>query len=114
MKKGQWDWNRSPLNVVDVDGQLVTYGNRRPDAAFEAGLDNVKVNKVNTSAPHPESSTSTGILYWLHKTDILCNPLQAPKKFDFINLVKIKNTNDYKNHSMVKVRKSRSHKVLKS
>ncbi|WP_319019466.1 hypothetical protein [Pantoea ananatis] len=39
MKNGQWDWNRSPLNVVDVDGQLVTYDNRSLDAAYEAGLD---------------------------------------------------------------------------
>ncbi|MDJ0087743.1 hypothetical protein [Pantoea allii] len=62
MKKGQWDWNRSPLNVIDVEGQLVTYDNRRLDAAFEAELDKVKVNKVNPSAPHPESST--GKTWW--------------------------------------------------
>jgi len=23
MRNGQWDWNRSPLNVINVDGQLV-------------------------------------------------------------------------------------------
>jgi len=62
MKKGQWDWNRSPLNVIDVEGQLVTYDNRRPDAAFEAELDKVKVNKINPSASYPESST--GKTWW--------------------------------------------------
>ncbi|MGG6195790.1 hypothetical protein ACQV2B_17115 [Pantoea allii] len=50
------------MDVVDVVGQIVTYGNRRPDAAFEAELDKVKVNKINPSAPYPESST--GKTWW--------------------------------------------------
>lgn len=62
MKNGQWDWNRSPLNVIDVDGQLVTYDNRRLNAALEAGLDKVKVTKVDPNAPHP--SSSTGKTWW--------------------------------------------------
>jgi RHS repeat-associated protein len=62
MKNGQWDWNRSPLNVIEVDGQLVTYDNRRLDAALEAGLDKVKVIKVDPNAPHPNSNT--GKTWW--------------------------------------------------
>ncbi|PIT12235.1 hypothetical protein [Snodgrassella alvi] len=53
MKNGQWDWNRSPLNVIEVDGQLVTYDNRR----LEADPDKVKVIKVDPNAPHPNSNT---------------------------------------------------------
>ncbi|WP_144235416.1 RHS repeat domain-containing protein, partial [Snodgrassella alvi] len=62
MKNGQWDWNRSPLNVIEVDGQLVTYDNRRLDAALEAGSDKVKVIKVDPNAPHPNSNT--GKTWW--------------------------------------------------
>ncbi len=62
MRNGQWDWNRSPLNVVDVNGQLVTYDNRRLDAALEAGLDKVKVTVVDPNSPHPDSST--GKTWW--------------------------------------------------
>jgi uncharacterized protein RhaS with RHS repeats len=57
MKDGQWDWDRSPLNVIEVDGQLVTYDNRRLDAAMEANLDKIKVTKVDANSPHPDSST---------------------------------------------------------
>ncbi|GAA3589236.1 hypothetical protein GCM10023078_16120 [Gibbsiella greigii] len=62
MRNGQWDWNRSPLNVIDVDGQLVTYDNRRLDAALEAELDKVKVTKVDPNSPHPDSTT--GKTWW--------------------------------------------------
>ncbi|MEK0169764.1 RHS repeat-associated core domain-containing protein, partial [Pseudescherichia vulneris] len=62
MRNGQWDWNRSPLNVVDVNGQLVTYDNRRLDAALEADLDKVKVTIVDPYSPHPNSST--GKTWW--------------------------------------------------
>lgn len=62
MSNGQWDWNRSPLNVIDVDGQLITYDNRRLDAALEAGLDKVKVSIVDANSPHPDSST--GKAWW--------------------------------------------------
>ena len=58
MKNGQFDWNRSPINVINVDGQLVTYDNRRLDAALDAGLEKIKVNKVDPNSPHPNSSTA--------------------------------------------------------
>ncbi|CAI0914759.1 Uncharacterized conserved protein [Serratia entomophila] len=62
MRKGQWDWGRSPLNVLAVDGQLVTYDNRRLDAALEAGVDKVSVQRVDPNAVHP--SSSTGKTWW--------------------------------------------------
>ncbi|MEE4486003.1 hypothetical protein V2T44_24025 [Serratia ficaria] len=62
MKKGQWDWGRSPLNVLEVDGQLVTYDNRRLDAALEAGVDKVSVQRVDPNAVHP--SPSIGKTCW--------------------------------------------------
>ena len=57
MRNGQFDWNRSPLNVIIIDGRLVSYDNRRLDAALEAGLEKVKVNIVDPNSPHPNSST---------------------------------------------------------
>ncbi|WP_196303695.1 RHS repeat-associated core domain-containing protein, partial [Chromobacterium violaceum] len=57
MKSGQWDWNKSPLNVMEVNGQLVTYDNRRLKAAQEAGIDRVPINRVDPNSPHPDSST---------------------------------------------------------
>ncbi|MGF6438889.1 hypothetical protein [Kosakonia sp. 1610] len=47
----------SPLRVIDIDGQLVSYDNRRLDAALEAGLDKVNGIRVDPNAPHPDSST---------------------------------------------------------
>ena len=35
---------RSPLNVLEVDGQLVTYDNRRLDAALESGVEKLLFN----------------------------------------------------------------------
>ncbi|EKA1091126.1 RHS domain-containing protein, partial [Escherichia coli] len=64
MRNGGWDWDRSPLRVIDIDGQLVSYDNRRLDAALEAGLDKVKVIRVDPNAPHPDSSTGKT---WLQK-----------------------------------------------
>jgi RHS repeat-associated protein len=64
MRNGGWDWDRSPLRVIDIDGQLVSYDNRRLDAAREAGLDKVKVIRVDPNAPHPDSSTGKT---WLQK-----------------------------------------------
>ena len=57
MKNGEWDWNRSPLNTMDSNGQLVTYDNRRLDAALEANVEKVKIIKVDPNAPHPDSAT---------------------------------------------------------
>ncbi len=64
MSNNGWDWNRSPLRVIEIDGQLVSYDNRRLDAALEAGLDKVKVIRVDPNAPHPDSSTGKT---WLQK-----------------------------------------------
>ncbi|SQJ65981.1 RHS Repeat family protein [Escherichia coli] len=64
MRNGGWDWDRSPLRVIDMDGQLVSYDNRRLDAALEAGLDKVKVIRVDPNAPHPDSPTGKT---WLQK-----------------------------------------------
>ncbi|MEL7935528.1 RHS repeat-associated core domain-containing protein, partial [Pseudomonas delhiensis] len=57
MKSGGWDWERSPLHVIDVDGQLVSYDNRRLDAALEADLKKVSIIKESPDAPHPDSAT---------------------------------------------------------
>ncbi|EHF5571061.1 RHS repeat protein, partial [Salmonella enterica] len=64
MRNGGWDWDRSPLRVIDIDGQLVSYDNRRLDAALEAGLDKVKIIRIDPNAPHPDSSTGKT---WLQK-----------------------------------------------
>jgi RHS repeat-associated protein len=56
MSNNQWRWNESPVHVMEVDGQLVSYDNRRLDAAREAGVP-VGVVKVDPNAPHPESTT---------------------------------------------------------
>jgi len=42
--------------VIDVNGQLVSYDNRRLDAAREVG-DPVRVQQVNPDDAMPESST---------------------------------------------------------
>lgn len=56
MKNNSWDWERSPLNVIDMDGQLVTYDNRQLDAAREAKLEKIAINRVDPYSPHPASS----------------------------------------------------------
>jgi RHS repeat-associated protein len=59
MSSGEWDWERadSELRVMDVDGQLVSYDNRRLDAALEAGVDRVPIRQVNPNDAHPDSTT---------------------------------------------------------
>ncbi|HLP42775.1 MAG TPA: DUF6531 domain-containing protein [Fibrobacteria bacterium] len=55
MKNGDWDWDRKSkkgnnvavLNVVEVDGQLVSMDNRRLLAAQNANLPKVPINRVN-------------------------------------------------------------------
>jgi RHS repeat-associated protein len=56
MANGEWDWERSPLRVMEVDGQLVSYDNRRLDAAREVG-GRVAIQRVDPDAPHPDSTT---------------------------------------------------------
>jgi RHS repeat-associated protein len=56
MANGDWRWNESPVHVMEVNGQLVSYDNRRLDAAREAGVP-VGVVRVDPNAPHPESTT---------------------------------------------------------
>jgi len=53
MRAGTWDWTRpgTALRVMEVNGQLVTYDNRRLDAAFEAGETKVPVTRVDPAAP---------------------------------------------------------------
>ena len=59
MNANQWDWERteSALRVMDVDGQLVTYDNRRLDAALESNTDQVPIQRVNPDDPFPDSTT---------------------------------------------------------
>ena len=58
MKNNNWDWDRSgPLNVAEVNGQLVSLDNRRLFAAQEAGLDAVPIKKVNLNDPLPSPAT---------------------------------------------------------
>ena len=46
-----------PLNVMDVDGQLISYDNRRLLAAQNAELKKVPINVVNPDDVHPDSTT---------------------------------------------------------
>ena len=47
--------------MIDVGGQLVTYDNRRLDAARKVG-DLVRVQRVNLDDPFPDSTT--GKTWW--------------------------------------------------
>ncbi len=56
MKSGNWDWSKSgPLRVMEVDGQLVSYDNRRLMAAQNAGLKNVPIQRINPGDVMPGS-----------------------------------------------------------
>jgi hypothetical protein len=63
MLDGTWDWDRpgTALRVIERDGQLVSYDNRRLDAAREARAQNpdykVKVERVDPNAANPEKSS---------------------------------------------------------
>ncbi|WP_279595378.1 RHS repeat-associated core domain-containing protein, partial [Streptomyces sp. NEAU-YJ-81] len=58
MRSGEWDWQRpgAALRVMEVDGQLVSYDNRRLDAAREVGAP-VAIERVDPNAVHPDSTT---------------------------------------------------------
>jgi uncharacterized protein RhaS with RHS repeats len=53
-----------PIRVMDVDGQLVSYDNRRLLSAQNAGLETLTVDVVNPNSPHPDSTTGKT---WLQK-----------------------------------------------
>jgi len=63
MLDGSWDWNRpgTALRVIERGGQLVSYDNRRLDAARDARAQNpdyrVKVERVDPSAANPEKTS---------------------------------------------------------
>nr|WP_276569509.1 RHS repeat-associated core domain-containing protein [Lysinibacillus sphaericus] len=46
----------TPLNVIKVDEQLVSYGNRRLLAAQNAGIEKLEVNVVKAEDKHPDST----------------------------------------------------------
>lgn len=59
MKAGNWDWQRSgPLRVMNQNGQLVSYDNRRLMAAQQAGVSQVPVEVVNPQDIMPGSQST--------------------------------------------------------
>ena len=58
MRAGTWDWERpgTALRVMEVNGQLVTYDNRRLDAALEVESSRVPITRVDPAAPDGISS----------------------------------------------------------
>ncbi|MEU3493075.1 RHS repeat-associated core domain-containing protein [Kitasatospora cineracea] len=57
MAAGRWNWNESnALRVIEVNGQLVSYDNRRLDAAREAGV-RVPIARLDPNSPYPASTT---------------------------------------------------------
>jgi RHS repeat-associated protein len=58
MEKHGFDLSKgAPLNVMVVDGQLVSYDNRRLLAAQNANLDRVPIVIVDPDSVHPDSTT---------------------------------------------------------
>ncbi|MFI6057783.1 RHS repeat-associated core domain-containing protein [Streptomyces sp. NPDC051286] len=63
MRDGTWDWNRpgTPLRVIERNGQLVSYDNRRLDAAREVRAGDpdyrVRVERVDPDAANPAKSS---------------------------------------------------------
>ena len=59
MQSGQWDWSQegSSLRVLEMNGHLVTYDNRRLDAALEAGQERVPITRLSATDPDPASTT---------------------------------------------------------
>jgi RHS repeat-associated protein len=57
MKDGNWDWGKSgPIRVMEMDGQMVSYDNRRLMAAQQAELKNIPVQEVNPNEIMPGSN----------------------------------------------------------
>jgi RHS repeat-associated protein len=58
MNNKKWDWDRSgPLEVAEIDGQLVSLDNRRLYAAQTVGLESVPIRKVDLNASRPNGGT---------------------------------------------------------
>jgi RHS repeat-associated protein len=69
MKNNNWDWEKgkngsgpSAPRVMNIEGQWVTYDNRRVAAAQEAGLKKIPVQVVHRDDINPESSK--GKTWW--------------------------------------------------
>lgn len=57
MKANQWDWTRSPLEVAEIDGHLISLDNRRLTAAQMADVKQVSIRIVTLDAPRPGGGT---------------------------------------------------------
>jgi RHS repeat-associated protein len=59
MKAGNWDWTKSsPIRVMEVNGRLVSYDNRRLMAARLAGLKEIPIIKIDPQSIMPGSKSS--------------------------------------------------------
>jgi RHS repeat-associated protein len=71
MANGRWDWSRSgPLRVMEVDGQLVTYDNRRLLAAQHVNLESVPVQIVNADDIVPGSNKTWSRAFEIRRNDV--------------------------------------------
>ncbi|MCF6402651.1 Hint domain-containing protein [Chitinophaga filiformis] len=57
MKANKWDWTKSPLEVAEIDGYLVSLDNRRLLAAQMADVKEVSIRVVTLDAPRPGGGT---------------------------------------------------------
>ncbi|MCF6402657.1 DUF6531 domain-containing protein [Chitinophaga filiformis] len=57
MREGNWEWERSPLEVAEIDGHRVSLDNRRLMAAQMADVKKVPIRIVNLDDPRPDGGT---------------------------------------------------------
>ena len=57
MRTNRWDWIRSPLDVAEIDGIMVSLDNRRLLAAQRAGVESVPINIVDLNSVRPDGGT---------------------------------------------------------
>ncbi|WP_205901359.1 RHS repeat domain-containing protein, partial [Pseudomonas viridiflava] len=71
MSQGDWDWSRpgSALNVMEVDGQLVSYDNRRLRAARSVGLNSIPIQIVLAEDIMPGSKKTWEKAFKLRRED---------------------------------------------
>ncbi|HYO52260.1 RHS repeat-associated core domain-containing protein, partial [Archangium sp.] len=70
MSRGEWDWSKSgPLRVMDVNGQYVSYDNRRLLAAQVAGVEKVPIEVVDPQAIMPGSKKTWEKAFWQRRND---------------------------------------------